>query len=1006
MIAMCPRRRVQFMNKPTDNNQCQRQAQRFASKFAPRGLLAGALLAVLALAAQTVQAQHGISVQKLDSPRAAHVGDTITAHGTINNNDISLDDWVVTNIFLTIFPTSQPIPAGCATTIVPIPIPGATNVVVTDPCFGTTETVSGILSHPGDTLLVSATYVVPNCDGKYSVLPNKISLIGIDLHNRDPQLNCPQGNNLEEGPDQVTVLRPCISCTKNCTTVGDGENASISFSGSVSNCGNIALTNVTVIDNRPVANTVVTNFGTNILFPNQTFSYSGSYAAPCGLNVDTISVSGTEQNRGQPVVQTAQSSCSSTCNVPCTPIIKVYKQVVCDVANGCESFDSPFLNTQKTATGAKLTNGVTVCPTFCYQVTVTNLGDVTLNNLTVTDLSTPGPNILPAASCPFPTSLAPAGQPGSGFSCIVTNIERCDNDVNVVTATAQGLNSFGTNQTVVAKDTNTVVIVPINVKCTLSVSTNGPTGNFFVPTSACATQNIELGTNYCVRITVMNNGGYALANVTIADELGTFGSCFTSPLNLGSLAVGASVNQDCCNLPCRALGVPTNFKIAVKADVSQANGHICAFDRFGKLIEATNECNTCVVCVGKPQIKVYKQVVCDTSTGCEAFDNNLNNQKTATGAKLTNGVTVCPTFCYRVTVTNTGSVPLTGLTVTDLSTPGPNILPAATCNFPTSLAPAGQPGSSFSCIVTNIERCDNDVNVVTASAQGINEFGTNTTVTAKDTNTVVIVPINVKCTLSVSTNGPTGNFFVPSSGCATQNIALGTNYCVRITVMNNGGYDLANVTITDELGSFGSCFTSPLNLGALATGASVNQDCCNLPCGALGVPTNFKIGVKADVSQANGHICAFDRFGKLIEATNECNTCVVCVGTPQIKAYKQVVCDTSTGCEAFDSPFLNTQKTATGAKLTNGVTVCPTFCYQVTVTNLGNVPLTGLTVTDLSTPGPNILPAATCPFPSSLAPAGQPGSGFSCIVTNIERCDNDVNVVTASAQGINEFGTN
>src|ERR1044071_147295 len=123
MIAMCPRRRVQFMNKPTDNNQCQRQAQRFAAKFAPRGLLAGALLTVLALAAQNVQAQHGISVQKLDSPRSSHVGDTITAQGTIINNDISLDDWVVTNIFLTIFPTSQPIPPGCATTIVPIPIP-------------------------------------------------------------------------------------------------------------------------------------------------------------------------------------------------------------------------------------------------------------------------------------------------------------------------------------------------------------------------------------------------------------------------------------------------------------------------------------------------------------------------------------------------------------------------------------------------------------------------------------------------------------------------------------------------------------------------------------------------------------------------------------------------------------------------------------------------------------------------------------------------------------------
>jgi|ERR1044071_542447 hypothetical protein len=274
-------------------------------------LLAGGLLAALALSAQTVQAQHGISVQKLDSPRSAHVGDTITAHGTIINNDVSLDDWVITNIFVTVFPASQPIPPGCATTIIPIPIPGATNVAVADPCYGTQETVSSILLHPGDTLLVTTTYTVPNCDDKYSVLPNVVTAIGIDLWNRDPQQNCPFYGLAYSSQDEITVLRPCISGAKTSTTLGD--DGTVSFSGSVTNCGSIALTNVTVVDNQPVANTIVTNFGTNILFPTQIFTYSGSYKATGGLNVDTITVQGTEQNRGQPVVRTLSVSCTSTC---------------------------------------------------------------------------------------------------------------------------------------------------------------------------------------------------------------------------------------------------------------------------------------------------------------------------------------------------------------------------------------------------------------------------------------------------------------------------------------------------------------------------------------------------------------------------------------------------------------------------------------------------------------------------------------------------------------------
>src|SRR5262249_29458758 len=104
----------------------------------------------------------------------------------------------------------------------------------------------------------------------------------------------------------------------------------------------------------------------------------------------------------------------------------------------------------------------------------------------------------------------------------------------------------------------------------------------------------------------------------------------------------------------------------------------------------TNATATCpVLCA--PSIKVYKQVVCFTPTGCEAFDNNLNNQKSAFGVRV--DPNNCPAFCYRITVTNVGNVTLTNVVVVDDSNPNPdlNLVP---CGFPSTLAP----GASASCI--------------------------------------------------------------------------------------------------------------------------------------------------------------------------------------------------------------------------------------------------------------------------------------------------------------------
>src|SRR5437868_1886361 len=69
---------------------------------------------------------------------------------------------------------------------------------------------------------------------------------------------------------------------------------------------------------------------------------------------------------------------------------------------------------------------------------VTNLGAITLTNVTLADVGSPDAGLDLTACFPTPFTLAPAGQPNSSASCIVTHVAHCNNHTNVVTATGTG----------------------------------------------------------------------------------------------------------------------------------------------------------------------------------------------------------------------------------------------------------------------------------------------------------------------------------------------------------------------------------------------------------------------------------------------------------------------------------------------------------------------------------------------------------------------------------------
>ncbi|MGH7150530.1 MAG: hypothetical protein ACREIU_07525, partial [Planctomycetota bacterium] len=109
---------------------------------------------------------------------------------------------------------------------------------------------------------------------------------------------------------------PCLSVTNHCVNASD-IGLPIAFSGTVRNCGNAPLVQVTVIDDR--AGRLL---GPITLAPNQSASFSGSYlpTSTCGLpSTNRVTARGTAvgicSGAGE-VLATA----SATCTHPCWPI--------------------------------------------------------------------------------------------------------------------------------------------------------------------------------------------------------------------------------------------------------------------------------------------------------------------------------------------------------------------------------------------------------------------------------------------------------------------------------------------------------------------------------------------------------------------------------------------------------------------------------------------------------------------------------------------------------------
>ncbi len=655
---------------------------------------------------------------------------------------------------------------------------------------------------------------------------------------------------------------PAIAVTKACPPGPVQPGGTLNFTGTVTNTGNVPLTNVVVVNNQPAPNTVV--LGPITLAPGAGQSFSGSYTVPldsCGPYADTVTATGA-------------SVCGSSVTNTFTAV--------------CPGTNSPNIAVTKACpTGPVQPGG-----TLNFTGTVTNTGNITLTNVIVRN-NQPAPNTVVLG----PITLAPgAGQSFSGSytvpldSCgpypdtvMATGAEKCfgHSVTNSFTAVCPGTNSPNvavtkscppapvqpggtlnftgtvtntgnitlTNVIVVNNQPapNTMVLGPITLapgagqsfsgSYTVPLDSCGPYPDTVVATGAekcfghsvtnsftavcpgtnspnivvvklCPPGTTVVGGNITVNGFVTNTGNITLTNVIVKNVVPAIGRTNNSVLGPISLAPGAFAPfSDTYNVGPNCPSI---------SDTVTASG---ADKCFGRIVSATAGTNCPVAC--PPKICVTKEIACFLGTNAQGQEVCGTFGKSATGFKVETATsTNLPAFCYSITVSNCGRVGLTNVTVID------DKFGDLTADFP-CVAGVFAPGASCAFVFKTSLEFD-QTNTVIASGKSV---ANGQTVTAQDLATGHVFVASIACNKLVTSpddlDGNTNDNHVLFPCGSGQHLV---SYSVVVT--NTGEADFTNVVISDPTLAALCTLPGPFTLAA---GASTNISLCgNIPfnCGS------------------------------------------------------------------------------------------------------------------------------------------------------------------------------
>ncbi|QOW24193.1 Ig-like domain-containing protein [Lysobacter sp. H23M47] len=706
------------------------------------------------------------------------------------------------------------------------------DLVVTDPLLAGPINCPVTTLAPGASTTCTADYTLTQADVDAGEVVNTATAGG----------KTPGDDPIDSPPSTVTIpITPAasLSLVKTGSANGNAVGETITYSFLVTNTGNVTIDDLVVTD--PLLAGPI-NCPVTTLAPGASTTCTADYTLT-QADVDAGEVENTATAGGKTPGDDPIDSPPSTVTTPITP--------------------AASLALVKTG----VANGNAVGETITYSFEVTNTGNVTIDDLVVTDPLLPGP-----ITCPV-TTLAP----GASTTCTADyTLTQADVDAGEVenTATAGG-KTPGDDP---IDSPPSTVTTPITPAASLAlVKTGVANGN-------------AVGETITYSFLVTNTGNVTITDLVVTDPL--LAGAITCPVT--TLAPGASTT-------CTA-----DYTLT-QADVDAG--------------EVVNTATAGGKTPGDDPIDSPPSTVTTPITPAAS----LALVKTG----VANGNAVGDTIAYSFLVTNTGNVTIDDLVVTDPLLAGPINCPV------TTLAP----GASTTCTADyTLTQADVDAGeVVNTATAGGKTPGDDPIDSPPST---VTIPITPAASLSlVKTGSANGN-------------AVGETITYSFLVTNTG-----NVTITDLV------VTDPLLAGAIT---------CPVTTLAPGASTTCT----ADYTLTQADVDA----GEVV------NTATAGGKTP--------------GDDPIDSPPSTVTTPITPAAslalvktgVANGNAVGETITYSFEVTNTGNVTIDDLVVTDPLLPGP-----ITCPV-TTLAP----GASTTCTADyTLTQADVDAGEVenTATAGG-------
>ena len=665
----------------------------------------------------------------------------------------------------------------------------------------------------------------------------------------------PAGSPVSDDDTQTVILGqdPSIQVVKTASTnLIDPANVGnqVTYSYTVSNTGNVTLTDISLVDDVEGALTLLTT----------TLAPSASTTAS---SIHTLTQ--TEIDAGSLTnVATANGTAPAGDNVTDTDT----QTVVLGQA--------PSIQVVKTAS-TNLIDPAAAGNQVTYTYAVTNTGNVTLTSvgllddvegtLTLSDIAGDGIGVI----------AVDASETASSVHTVTQGEIDAGSLTNVATANGTALAGGSVTDT----DTQTVVLGQApSIQVVKTASTN-------------SIEAANVGDQIMYTFTVTNTGNVTLTSVSLEDDV-------EGIVTLGDIAGDG---------------------IAVLAPGNSEAGTSVHTITQGEL--DTGSLTNVATAVGTPPTGA---AVSDTDTQTVILGQAPSIQVTKTAStNLIDPVTVGDQVTYSYTVSNTGNVTLTGvslvddvegtLTITDIANDGVGVMAAG--------------ASETASITHSVNQAEIDSGSLTnvATATGTASSGTN--VSDTDTQTVVLAQVPaIEVTKTAS----------PNSGIVT-----GDTISYSYTVTNSGNVTLTSVSLVDDVEG----------IVVLVTTTLAPNDSTSVVLSHTVTQAEIDAGSLTNIATATGT----PPDGVPVQDSDSVTIKFVNLGVAKSSTMTQVTLD------ATDAAMVSSDNgnTATTTLTDSSVVLWTEITYTITVTNSGDADATGVVLTDT--------------LPTQLAVIGNPNAG-------------------------------